>query len=404
LLFLIKGKFIMTDEILEQKITDLQNTIRKWAQKNHVWTDCVFKSYQEHFDSEPNEHQACIIVLCQGSYMHQVTDGDFGKLSDQFENLIDKTEFWFERYLDCLMFYASDDELNEEYLKYFEWQWITSLVQPEYTDLYSEIYDYFHINPKKLHSLTPRKTEILVSEIFRNQGYRTELGPGKNDKGVDVILYQKDEIDQIVTLVQVKKYKEDLPIRFEAVASFSTIVEEQKANRGLFITTSRYLPQVKKFAERQKSRIVLADSTDITSWCKNVKTSIIRDKSEVITDEYIIKLLNMEPSDNLVGKIVVARTGYNIITNQFAIVLKDTLHVSLLMDISSKTVKSLDPPYNFRGYEIADMDISNIKYRNKEHVFRAQKSFRENGDIYLWGQQKLFQIWDGEPQYFDWLD
>lgn len=98
--------------------------------------------------------------------------------------------------LDCIMFYASEEELNEEYLKYFEWQWITNLVQPEYTDLYSEVYDYFHVNPKKLYSLTPRKTEILVSEIFRNQGYRTELGPGKNDKGIDVTLYQKDEIDK----------------------------------------------------------------------------------------------------------------------------------------------------------------------------------------------------------------
>jgi hypothetical protein len=382
----------MTDNLLEQKILSLQNTIQKWAEKNHIWLDSVFRSYLEHFNDEPNEYSACVTVLCPGSYMHQVVDGDYGKLSDQFENLIDKTEFWFERDSDCIMFYASDEELNKEYLKYFEWQWIISLVQPEYTDLYSEVYDYFHTNPKKLYSLTPRKTEILVSEIFRNQGYRTELGPGKNDKGIDV------------TLVQVKKYKDDLPIRFEAVASFSAIVEEQKANRGLFITTSRYLPQAKQFAQRQKNRIVLADSTDMAHWCKNVRTSIVRDKSEAIQNDYIINLLNGIESNNLVGKIVVAQTGYNTIRNQFAIVLKDTSYVSLLMCISSKTVKSLDPPYNFRGYEIADTSTSNLKYKDKEHIFRAQKSYHEDGSFYLWGQQTLFNVWDGEPLYFDWID
>jgi restriction endonuclease Mrr len=47
-------------------------------------------------------------------------------------------------------------------------------------------------------------------------------------------------------VVQVKKYNESLPIRFDAVAALSMIVEEEKANRGLFITTSRYLQQGKK--------------------------------------------------------------------------------------------------------------------------------------------------------------
>lgn len=50
------------------------------------------------FDDEPNEHSACVTVLCPGSYMHQVIDGDIDKLSVQFEKLIDKTEFWFERF------------------------------------------------------------------------------------------------------------------------------------------------------------------------------------------------------------------------------------------------------------------------------------------------------------------
>lgn len=164
------------------------------------------------------------------------------------------------------------------------------------------------------------------------------------------------------------------------------------------------MPQAKQFAQRQKSRIVLADSTDMAHWCENVKTSIIRDKSKAIQNDYIIKLLNGIECNNLVGKIVVAQTGYNTIRNQFALVLKDTSYVSLLMCLSGKTVRPFDPPYNCSGYEIADTSISNLKYKDKEHIFRAKKSYTERGDFYLWGQQMLFHIWNGEPLYFDWMD
>jgi hypothetical protein len=54
--------------------------IQDWAEKNHVWTDCVFKDYLDHFNDEPNEHEACITVLCQGSFMQMVTDGDLEEL------------------------------------------------------------------------------------------------------------------------------------------------------------------------------------------------------------------------------------------------------------------------------------------------------------------------------------
>jgi hypothetical protein len=375
--------------------------VQVWAEKNHVWTDCVFKDYLDHFNDEPNEHEACITVLCQGNFMQMVTDGDLEDLQCEFENLIYNAGFWFERRYDSLLFYTSNKKVNQEFLRYFEWQWIKKLVIPDYTSLYEEVYSYFHQNPQKLYALTDRKMEILISEIFRNQGYRSILGPGKNDKGIDVTLYQKDEIDQIVTLVQVKRYKDNLPIKFDAVAALSMIVEEEKANRGLFITTSSYLPQARNFAEKQRGRLVLADSTNVAEWCSRISTRIIRDKSETIQDRYILNILNDSSSEGLIGKVVVAQTGYNTITNQFAIVLKDTPHVSLLMDISGKPVRYIDPPYNHKGYEIPRMDASVLQFKTKDHVFRARKEIDTDGTVNFWGQQKFYTLWDGEPLFYD---
>jgi hypothetical protein len=153
-----------------------------------------------------------------------------------------------------------------------EFSRICSLVVPDFDAITAELIAYFAHHPEDLHRLTPRAFEELLSAVFANQGYRSELGPGWNDGGVDIRLYQKDSIGEILTLVQAKKYSPDRPIRLEAVAALSAIVDKEKANRGLFVTTSRFLPQSSTFAAQSGFRLVLADSQDIAKWCAQCAT------------------------------------------------------------------------------------------------------------------------------------
>lgn len=395
----------MTDTLLEKKISDLQGKIITWAKENNLWKEFgVFRTYFEHYNDEPSEITACITVLEIDSWFYDAIYGAHDwKLRNEFDSLVDETEFWYDFYShNVLLFYCKEDDLNKLYLDYFEWQWISNIIQPDYTNLYQEVFEYFNIKPKKLYSLTSRKLEILVSEIFRNQGYQTILGPGNNDGGVDLRIYQKDEIDQIVTLVQVKKYKENLPIKLESVAYLQAIVDEEKANRGLFITTSRYLPQAKKFATRQNKKLILSDSIDISRWCETVKTKIVRDKSLAITDESILNLLQNQ--NGLIGKVVVGDTGYNNITNDFCVIVKDTPYVSLLMRVPKVKIKFYDPPHNFLGDEIPLLDETLLKYKNKGNIFRATKFVSSDGTITFFGQKIFYYLWDGKPRYFDLLD
>jgi hypothetical protein len=394
----------MTDLILEQKIKQLQAKIISWAKKHKIWRDSGFKTYFEHFNDEPSEITACVTVMWTEGELYDILhcQGDINLLDD-FDKLIDETEFWYEFYdSTTLQFYCKEDELNKQYLDYFEWQWISELIKPDYTNLYQEVFDYFHSRPKKLYSLPPRKLEILVSEIFRNQGYYSELGPGWNDGGVDLKLYKKDEIDQIVTLVQIKRYKESLPINLESVAYLQAIVDDQKANRGLFITTSRYLPQAKEFAKRQNTKLTLSDSVDVSKWCEIAKTKITRDKSEALSDKSILSLLKNK--NGLEGKIVVASVGVSMILNEFCIIVKDTPHSALLMKISAQAVKHYDAPHNFRGEEIPLLNEDIVQFKNKKNVFRASKSLSDRGDIHFWGNKNLYSLWDGKPKYFDYID
>ncbi|WGQ08952.1 restriction endonuclease [Pedobacter gandavensis] len=394
-----------SDLILEQKIQSLQANVKQWAISREMWDDCGFKTPREAFDDEPNEGTACVTVLwCEGPMWNMLNGYNYSDELDEFQTFIDTQEFYWDHVGGVSYgFFTKDDDLNERYLEYFEWQWICGLIRPNYTSLYQEIFDYFHRKPDLLYQLSPRQFEILISEVFANQGYRSELGTGQSDGGVDIRLYKKDEIDEIVTLVQVKKYKPGLPVKLDAVAALSAIVNGEHASRGLFVTTSRYLPGVMDFAARKVHRLTLADSMDVSHWCESARNIIQRDKSQSFTDENLMQLLSQPNNKNLAGKIVMTTNGYNMVRNQFCLVVKDTESAALLMYLPAEKNFN-DPPYNTRGNEVPALDQRILDNRTKEKVFRTKKITDQQGRVTFWGGGEIFSIWDGQAQYFDYND
>jgi len=144
------------------------------------------------------------------------------------------------------------------------------LIIPDFETITHELMAYFAEHPEKLQEMEWRKFEELLDAIFRNQGYDTELGPGSGDGGVDLRLIQKDNIGKVLTLVQAKRYKSENPIGLEAVQALHGVVDDQRAHRGLFVTTSRYLPGARQFAARQNERLILADSDKVADWCRHI--------------------------------------------------------------------------------------------------------------------------------------
>lgn len=144
------------------------------------------------------------------------------------------------------------------------------IVVPDFNEISFELIEYFSSHPDELHNLHWRKFEELLEAIFRNQGFDTILGTGQNDRGIDLRLISKDSIGEIITLVQAKRYASQNPISLEAVAALSAMVDVEEANRGLFVTTSRYLPSARSFADKKSSKLILSDSSDVSKWCEEV--------------------------------------------------------------------------------------------------------------------------------------
>ena len=388
----------MTDQILGRKINEFQKKLIDWAQQNELWYDSTFWSYLEYYNDEPSDVRACISVLTSdGPFFDMLNCYEDG--IDEFEGFMETQEFFYERADQIAVhFYPKDDTLNINYIDYFEWQWITELIKPDYTNLYGEIFEYFKNNSDKFYNLHHRKFEILIYEIFKNQGYQCVLGSGTNDGGVDVRLFENG-IDQIPTLIQVKKYKPTLPIKLEAVAALSGIVHTDGANRGLFVSTSGYAPVAKKFAARKNSKITLADATDVSIWSEKTSSFLMRDRSRLFSDEYLLAILR-QPPEGLVGKILVRNTDYMFIASDFYIIVKDTSYVSLIMELPHTKINFFDPPYNTRGTVIPITDNTVLKNRVKGKVFRATKNISHDGKMSFYANKDLMNFWDGKPAFF----
>lgn len=393
----------MTDIQLETKIEDLKKRIRSWAKIHNLWHDTGFKTWSEYFNDEPEENPCVLVMWSEGPLCNVLNFDGSSHLCDDFFELIESTDFEFDMYDHGIaVFYAKEKTLKDHYKDYFEWRWICELITPDYSDLYEEIFKRFVKNPEDLHKLNPRKFELLLDAIFRNAGYTTELGPGQGDGGVDLRLYSNDVIGEAVTLVQARRYAKTHPIRLEAVQALSAAVEDERANRGLFITMSRFLPSVQRFAVRQNRRIKLAAIEDIQRWSKYVANRIIRDKSTLISKSHVRSVLEGKARKGLIGKIFHASTGYNIVDNKFVVVLKETKGATLLMTLP--TVITSDDGYGQRGYHVPILDGSSLKNLQKDHVFRAKKNYKDSDEISLWGNREYYTLWDGKPQYFDHCD
>ena len=131
----------MSDILLEQKIKDLQDSIRTWAEERDLWTDSGFSSYLEYFDDEPNLNAACITVLHSDGGMLNLYNGFVdGDLLVEFELFIEKLGFFCEPYNHYIFqFFTHDEELNQLFLDYFEWQWISEIIKPDFTSVPGDI-------------------------------------------------------------------------------------------------------------------------------------------------------------------------------------------------------------------------------------------------------------------------
>lgn len=393
---------LQTDNALAARITALETAIETWARTKDLWFDCCFKTHLEHVNGEP-ETPPIVSMLCMDGPLHDVFNGyyqDDGSY-DEFAELVEKLGFEFEqRDGVTVQFRASDEVLSQAFESYFHWRWICSLIQPDCADVYEELYGHFAQRPDDLTRLSWREFETLLFRIFQNQGFQAELGPGRGDGGVDIKLLQRDPIGDMLTLVQAKRYAPLRNIRLEAVAALHGVAAVERADQSIFVTTSNYEPVARRFAERTSGSLLLKTSTDVAAWCAAASTVVIKDKSSLVSSAAVANLVG-SIRDKRDARIVMASGGYNMVINDFALVIKETKYAALLMRLPSKKVSG--DSYGQRGTEVPLLDESALRMHAPDTVWRAQRSVHD-GRVSYWDGRRLFQPWNGQPVLFDYVD
>lgn len=139
-------------------------------------------------------------------------------------------------------------------------------LEAAYENLRDELADELLV---KLKQTSPAFFERVVVELLVKMGYggsRSDAGRaiGKSgDGGTDGII-KEDKLGLDVVYIQAKRW-DNTPVGRPDVMQFAGALQAQRANKGIFITTSRFTEEARSYVSQIGSKIVLIDGEQLTS-------------------------------------------------------------------------------------------------------------------------------------------
>lgn len=123
-------------------------------------------------------------------------------------------------------------------------------------DAMSVIRAKFVENPRSslLSSLDPLQFELLIDALYRKMGYKTTLTQRTYDRGRDVIAEKVCAGQREKVLVQCKRKEKNIGV--EDVRALLGVVSNEKATKGVLVSTSEFTPEARKL-EAENYRLEL---------------------------------------------------------------------------------------------------------------------------------------------------
>jgi restriction system protein len=139
-------------------------------------------------------------------------------------------------------------------------------LETAYENLRDELADELLARLKKS---SPSFFERVVVELLVKMGYggsRADAGKAigrSGDGGIDGII-KEDRLGLDVVYIQAKRWDNN-PVGRPDVMQFAGALQAQKANKGIFITTSRFTDDARSYVSQIGSKIVLIDGEQLTN-------------------------------------------------------------------------------------------------------------------------------------------
>lgn len=139
-------------------------------------------------------------------------------------------------------------------------------LEAAYENLRDELSDELLSRLKKI---SPAFFERIVVELLVKMGYggsRVDAGKAigrSGDGGIDGII-KEDKLGLDVVYIQAKRWDNN-PVGRPDVMQFAGALQAQRANKGIFITTSRFTDDARSYVSQIGSKIVLIDGEQLTN-------------------------------------------------------------------------------------------------------------------------------------------
>lgn len=134
--------------------------------------------------------------------------------------------------------------------------------------------DYLSNNSDQLGLIHWRKFEELTAEFFQRLGFNVELGPGSNDDGIDVRVWEDSQNINVTSpplyIVQCKRQKNK--VEKVVVKGLFADIKFQEANYGLIVTSSELSPGARKTIEGRGYPIGEVNKNNLNAWLKLLRT------------------------------------------------------------------------------------------------------------------------------------
>ena len=124
---------------------------------------------------------------------------------------------------------------------------------------------------QKVLEMSPVFFERLVLDLLLHMGYggknkeMAKVTPASHDGGVDGII-PEDALGLDKIYIQAKRYKKDNSVKRPEIQQFIGALDEKKANKGVFITTSEFSVGAKESANSATKKIVLIDGNSLANY------------------------------------------------------------------------------------------------------------------------------------------
>lgn len=132
--------------------------------------------------------------------------------------------------------------------------------------------DFLERNYGEIGNINWRKFEGIAGEYFDRAGFAVDMGPGRNDDGIDLRIFPKEPVASAPPLIIVQCKRQKAKIDKALVKSVYADVLHEQAGSGLIVTSSYMSPGATTMRTARGYPIEAADRDTLKTWIRKMKS------------------------------------------------------------------------------------------------------------------------------------